>query len=129
MLILCSYLSDLQAKLARLEQNPGVASYVTEVGQTTRRGQDRDVDRGSPGVREEQEHPASPDDTRESSPRSRHNAEDAELTNPMVESSKFMSSSSGRACEYPSHFCRPLFSQALLLNTGMKRLDIVFQWI
>jgi proline utilization trans-activator len=99
-----SYLSDLQAKLARLERNPGEASTSAEIGQITRRGQDHDDDRRLPGVREEQEHRASPTDTRESSPRSRQNAEDADLTNPMVESSKFMSSSSGRACEYLSHF-------------------------
>lgn len=49
--------------------------------------------------REQPHSRSSPVGTRESSPRSRQNPEDAELTNPMLESSKFMSSSSGRTCK------------------------------
>jgi len=95
-----SYLSDLQAKLARLERNPDEAANATEARQTTRHDRGREDEIESRGGQEESEDRASPDDTRESSPRSRHNAEDANLTNPLVESSKFLSSSSGRSCEY-----------------------------
>lgn len=93
-----SYLSDLQAKLACLEQNSGHVSNANDGQQADEDVPDHDLERVGP--LDEQHHfanPASPGGTRESSPRSGQNPEDADLTNPMVESSKFMSSSSGRA--------------------------------
>lgn len=96
-----SYLSDLQARLARLERDSGEAS-TARAGRPTGRESEEGDGRGRESSDEQQQplHQSSPGGTGESTPRSRQNQEDAEqLTNPMVESSKFMSSSNGRPCE------------------------------
>jgi hypothetical protein len=98
---LISYLSDLQARLARLERSTGEASTAPEVQRSQRNSEDREFDREE--MLDEQIQPvnrSSPSGTRENSPRSRQNLEDADLMNPMVESSKFLSSSTGRTCKH-----------------------------
>jgi proline utilization trans-activator len=99
---IASYLSDLQARLARLERNPGEPSNATESQRFERDSDDHEGGRReSPDEQQQPHNRSTPSGTRESSPRSRQNPEDAELTNPMVESSKFMSSSTGRTCKLP----------------------------
>jgi proline utilization trans-activator len=85
----------------RLERNSCETSTVTET-QPVRRGREHvDSERTeSPEGQQQAADRSSCGGTRESSPRSRQNAEDSDLTNPMVESSKFMSSSSGRTCKH-----------------------------
>lgn len=105
MLMVHSYISDLQAKIAQLEQNPGNAP-----GASQERPSNDDV--SAPEERESLDR----DDqvptanhsglgTRENSPRARPDADEANLVNPLIESSKFMSSSSGRTCE-PQSYCQ-----------------------
>jgi hypothetical protein len=63
-------------------------------------GNGNDERRETPGHHQQAVGLSSPGHTRESSPMSGENPEDTDLTNPMVESSKFMSSSTGRSCEH-----------------------------
>ncbi|KAF1851671.1 Zn(II)2Cys6 transcription factor [Cucurbitaria berberidis CBS 394.84] len=99
-LVTQGYLSDLQAKLARLERTPENVPGAPEARPTEKEAPNRAERRGSPDE-EEQRQPAtrsSPSGTRESSPRSRQADPDGgNLMNPMLEEpSKFMLSSSGR---------------------------------
>ncbi|KNG45003.1 fungal specific transcription factor domain-containing protein [Stemphylium lycopersici] len=91
-----AYISDLQAKIAQLEQNPGNASGASQQRPSNdhipapeeRESLDRDD--------QVQTANQSGLGTGESSPRARPDADEANLVNPLIESSKFMSSSSGR---------------------------------
>ncbi|KAJ4369216.1 hypothetical protein N0V83_006301 [Neocucurbitaria cava] len=100
-LVTQGYLADLQAKVARLEQNRGNAEAALDSRPTEKDTETQAEGPGSPDE-EEQRHPttrSSPGGTRESSPESRQaDPDEANLSNPMVEGpSKFMSSSTGRA--------------------------------
>ncbi|CAO2651315.1 Nn.00g096120.m01.CDS01 [Neocucurbitaria sp. VM-36] len=99
-LVTQGYLSDLQAKVAQLEQNSMNVLGALEARPTEKVAEARAERRSSPDE-EEQRQPtnrSSPSGTRESSPRSRQDPDGANLMNPMLESpSKFMSSSTGRA--------------------------------
>ncbi|KAH7075944.1 Zn(II)2Cys6 transcription factor [Paraphoma chrysanthemicola] len=95
-LVTQGYLSDLQAKLARLEQTTSEGSHPTRPQLEDEEGTGRDL--GTRTLPDDGHHSrSSPIGTRDSSPTSRQNPEDADLTNPMLDSSKFMSSSSGRS--------------------------------
>jgi hypothetical protein len=96
-LIIVRYLSDLQAKLARLERNSAGPLHSTGTDAPVR------PEEGSFSDNDEQQR--EPDSfssagTRESSLGIRQDHEGANLVNPLIESpSKFMSSSTGRKCE------------------------------
>ena len=96
------YLSDLQAKLARLERSADNTSGAAE----DRRAENevpiypdtRDSSEG--GDPPQVENQSTPGGTRESTPNSRQDPEGANLVNPLIESpSKFMASSCGKTCE------------------------------
>ncbi|KAH7361192.1 Zn(II)2Cys6 transcription factor [Pyrenochaeta sp. MPI-SDFR-AT-0127] len=100
-LVTQGYLSDLQAKVARLEQHSERASSAPEARAPEQLPPER-AERGESPEGDDQRQPAvrfSPAGTRESSPRSRQADPDgANLMNPLLESpSKFMSSSTGRS--------------------------------
>jgi proline utilization trans-activator len=96
--------------VARLERSQSISSNAPPL----RQGEQNDLGEDERGESHEEEQPqqtaSSPGDTRESSPRrGPANRDSTELTNPLLESpSKFMSSSSGRSCEYLSTFRREL---------------------
>ncbi|KAH8730554.1 fungal-specific transcription factor domain-containing protein [Phaeosphaeriaceae sp. PMI808] len=99
-LVTQGYLSDLQAKLARLEQNLSNALNTTETQSIIQ--ENREIQNGehrqrvSPDEEQHLTNGSSPIQTGENSPgRGQHQGDD-ELINPMIESSKFMSSSTGR---------------------------------
>ncbi|KAF2850962.1 Zn(II)2Cys6 transcription factor [Plenodomus tracheiphilus IPT5] len=97
-LVTQGYLSDLQAKVARLEQLP----ESSHTAATRDANEDLAGAEGMTGHQydEPRQHTtrSSPGGTRECSPESRQDPEGVNLVNPLLESpSKFMSSSSGRA--------------------------------
>lgn len=107
---LLSYLADLQAKLARLEQSQrGESSAsISRPQQPQPQPQQQQQDDAQNAERHEVEEQhvqptmrSSPEGTRESSPgREQPNPDGTDLTNPLIESpSKFMASSTGRPCK------------------------------
>jgi proline utilization trans-activator len=101
MLIINRYLSDLQARLAQVEQASenaaGPSRPQTANNDATLRVEERESLEA--GDQQQVPHRSSPRRTRENSPGVRHDVEGGNLVNPLVESSKFMSSSSGRTCK------------------------------
>lgn len=97
-LVTQGYLSDLQAKVARLEQHHESShTAVTRSMNDDTDGADRMVDQHYNDLRQHANR-SSPGGTREGSQESRQDPEGANLVNPLIESpSKFMSSSSGRS--------------------------------
>lgn len=95
------YLSDLQAKIARLEQNPTYESGASQARMTANNRTAQARDRSSPAADDERPpaNPSSFEGTRDNSPIPRPDPDEANLMNPLIESSKFMSSSSGRPCK------------------------------
>jgi len=97
-----SYLTDLQQKVARLEQSQSVSSNAPALRQDEPNAPEGDERGESQEEEQPQQATPSPGDTRESSPGREP------VTNPLIESpSKFMSSSSGRSCE-----CAELFVES-----------------
>ncbi|CAI9632194.1 unnamed protein product [Alternaria burnsii] len=94
-LVTQGYLSDLRAKVARLEQNQGNASIASRV-QTTAddtTAQEEDIDALEPDHDRQQVNPSSIGGTRENSPGHRPEPDESNLINPLIESFKFWSSS------------------------------------
>ncbi|KAG9185312.1 hypothetical protein G6011_07856 [Alternaria panax] len=98
MLMLPRYLSDLHAKIARLEQNAGNASVIAQAQTTAVDPTAQEGDRDSPELYDRQRlvNSSSIGGTRDNSPGHRPEPDESNLINPLIESSKFMSSSSGR---------------------------------
>lgn len=103
MLMLLRYLSDLRAKVARLEQNQGNASIASRVQTTVddATAQEEDIDALEPDHDRQQVNPSSIGGTRDNSPGHRPEPDEPNLINPLIESFKFWSSS-GRTCKLAS---------------------------
>jgi hypothetical protein len=99
--MILSYLSDLRAKVARLEQNPGNSSVASQAQTTADNATGQEEDRDSSELEDGQQlaNPSSIGGTRDNSPGHRPEPDESNLINPLIESSKFMSSSSGQTCK------------------------------
>jgi proline utilization trans-activator len=103
--MLFRYLSDLQAKVARLEQRSGHTSSACQAPTTANDAVAQAEGENLPQRDDIQQlaNPPSFEATRDNSPTHGPDPHEANLVNPLIESSKFMSSSSGRACKLKRH--------------------------
>jgi hypothetical protein len=121
-----SYLSDLQAKIARLEshQVSGTPSNSSAPRATSPSRDLRDTERDARGPDDRADHTSrsSQDRTRDSSPGQGEgaNLEERELINPLTEAPTFMSSSRGKTCKSAVRHANLMNNILLILSLGQS---------